>query len=112
MLTLVSFMTMDSISGFYEPIVDVQPWLCLYFLPIIVIVSIAIMNMVLATLLESAMRSVELDKEFSCAQKQSDFAKLRPVVRRMFQQIDADGDGEIALDEIRGGHFEVPPEHR
>jgi len=112
MLTLVSFVTQDSISGFYEPIVDAQPLLCLYFLPIIVIISIAIMNIVLATLLENAMRSVELDKEFARAQKQADFAKLRPAVKKMFQEIDADGDGEITLDEVCHSHFDVPQEYR
>jgi len=112
MLTLVSFVTMDSISSVYEPILDVQPWLCLYFFPIIVIVSIAIMNLVLATLLQSAMRSVELDKEFSRAQKRADFTKLRPSVRTMFEQIDADEDGEITVEEICKGRFDVPLEYR
>merc|ERR1719464_1630738 len=44
MLTLLQFVTLDSAASIYYPLMLRNPLLLLFFLPVIVIVSIALMN--------------------------------------------------------------------
>ena len=46
MLTLVQFVNLDSIAAIYTPCIRANPWLALYFLAFILIVSVAVMNLV------------------------------------------------------------------
>jgi len=108
MLTLVSYVTMDSLAAFYEPFIETQPQLAFYFLPIIGVVSIAVMNLVLAILLQNAHESNERNKELWLAEKRSNLDRLRPVVRDLFRQLDTDGDGFINMQDILTGEAHFP----
>merc|ERR1712079_742566 len=44
MLSLVQFITLDSISGFYFPMILERPAMSIYFLALIVFVGVAVMN--------------------------------------------------------------------
>merc|ERR1712137_760498 len=48
LLTYLQFVTMDSLAGIYVPLVQQRGYLFLYFTLIIIIVSVAIMNLVTA----------------------------------------------------------------
>ena len=49
-LTLIQFITMDGTASFYGPLIHVKPGLVIYFATIILFVTIALMNLVTATL--------------------------------------------------------------
>ena len=45
MLTLVQFVTMDSIAAVYYPLVVERPWLAVFFMPVMVLISVGLMNL-------------------------------------------------------------------
>ncbi|CAK9090225.1 Cation channel sperm-associated protein 1 (CatSper1), partial [Durusdinium trenchii] len=65
MLTLFSFVSADSISAVYMPIVIVRPEYIIYFVAVILTVSVALMNLVTAVLVEGALANAANDKELS-----------------------------------------------
>lgn len=44
-LTLGQFVTLDSIAAVYYPLIMVRPWLLMYFLPVMVLISVGLMNL-------------------------------------------------------------------
>ncbi|CAE7741607.1 Cacna1h [Symbiodinium sp. CCMP2592] len=61
MMTLTQFVTLDSLSSLYLPLIKKNAWLMFYFLGLIIIVSIALMNLVTAVLVEGALEHARQD---------------------------------------------------
>ncbi|CAE7268119.1 NaCP60E, partial [Symbiodinium pilosum] len=112
MMTLTQFVTVDSIANIYLPIIRLNPWLSLYFTLLILVVSISLMNLVTATLVEAALEHARQEKEEE--QKLASIATkhMLPDIVNLFDAVDADSSGEIVIEEIC--RFErdglVPPE--
>lgn len=113
LLTLMRFTTMDSTSSFYGPLVYRSPWLVLYFLPLFVIVAIAMMNLITALLVEDSLNSAKMDQEMKSVFAREKIKHLKPALRTLFQSIDVSGDGIIEVKEVvqsmRSG-LKIPPE--
>merc|ERR1719399_135750 len=62
MLTLVSFVNLDSISSMYVPMIKKDITLVFYFMPFILVVSIALMNLVTAVIVEGAIEQAHADR--------------------------------------------------
>eukprot|EP00747_Dinoflagellata_sp_TGD_P002512 gnl/TRDRNA2_/TRDRNA2_104586_c0_seq1.p1 gnl/TRDRNA2_/TRDRNA2_104586_c0~~gnl/TRDRNA2_/TRDRNA2_104586_c0_seq1.p1 ORF type:complete len:449 (+),score=60.90 gnl/TRDRNA2_/TRDRNA2_104586_c0_seq1:68-1348(+) len=100
MITLVQFVTMDSISAIYVPLIKQRPSLILYFGFLMAVVSITLMNLVTAVLVEHAMETAHQDTELQKLQQRNKMRKLSPQLIELFELIDANGDGMITTDEI------------
>jgi len=100
MLTLVQFVTLDSIASLYTPLIYECPWLALYFLPVIVVLSVSVMNLVTAVLVDTAMRLSTQDQEMSQLALEKNIRALEPQVRAMFQEVDEDKSGLLNPEEI------------
>jgi len=109
MLTLMQFVTMDSVALVYTPLVRKKPWLIIYFLAIILIVSIALMNLVTAVLVEGALENAAHDREADKLDLQEKLKEAVPKLRDVFNQMDADGDGNVTLEEIEAVPMDVIP---
>ncbi|CAD7956622.1 unnamed protein product [Amoebophrya sp. A25] len=103
MLTLFGFATLDSVNRIYAPMIKVQPFLIFYFMPFILIVSIAMMNLVTAVLVENALESSKNDKEMNAVYAKIKLEAMMPEIKKMFNTLDADGSGEISKEELIGG---------
>jgi len=101
MVTLLQFVTGDSITSVYLPFVKESPALLLYFLPIILIVSIALMNMVTAVLVEGAMSQAHNDRDERRRFLASRIATQLPVYRNLFRKLDNDGTKTVTVQELR-----------
>ena len=46
LMTLMQFVTMDSLATIYFPLIEARPYLVLFFLPLLIFISIGLMNLV------------------------------------------------------------------
>jgi len=100
MLTLMQFVTVDSISSIYRPLILEDPSLILFFLPFILVVSISLMNLVTAVIVEGAIEQGQQDRDMQMRYKAHAFKKMLPSLKAMFHQLDVDGDGTVILQEL------------
>jgi len=100
MLTLLRFVSLDSMSTIYQPLIMEDPLLLCFFLPFILVVSISLMNLVTAVIVEGALEQGKLDREAVKKIKKRVFRKMVPEIRAMFNELDLNDDGTVTLDEL------------
>jgi hypothetical protein len=107
LLTLLQVLTLDSIAAIYRPLVSNATTTAqsignlVYFLLFIFFVSIALMNLVTAVMVEGALQQANADKASARAHEEQRKKNLMPKLRQMFMNLDEDGSGEVSLEEIR-----------
>eukprot|EP00929_Paragymnodinium_shiwhaense_P037550 TRINITY_DN19990_c0_g1_i12.p1 TRINITY_DN19990_c0_g1~~TRINITY_DN19990_c0_g1_i12.p1 ORF type:complete len:377 (-),score=50.25 TRINITY_DN19990_c0_g1_i12:163-1293(-) len=112
MLTLLQVLTLDSIAAVYRPLVKAgssgMQLLCgVYFLTYILFVSIALMNLVTAVMVEGSMSQAQQDKEYLKKMEDRQKAAMLPQLRQMFAALDEDGSEEITLAELLDAPVEL-----
>jgi len=107
MLSLLQFVSMDSISGLYFPLIKHDPTLVCFFLPFILIVSISLMNLVTAVIVEGALDQAKQDREASNRYKQYAIKRVQPKLRAMFNAIDENGDNSLTREELLRAPVEI-----
>lgn len=63
LLTLLQFVTLDDVADVYFPLIMAKPYLCAFFFPILMFISVGLMNLVTASLVENAMQTAALEAE-------------------------------------------------
>jgi len=110
MVTLLQFVTLDSVAAIYGPFVQAEPWLLLYFFPIILVVSVALMNMVTAVLVEGALAQANSDRD---ARNRFLIKKVKqhtPMFKAIFAELDNDDSQSITVGELENLNIEdLPP---
>eukprot|EP00931_Biecheleriopsis_adriatica_P019484 TRINITY_DN13262_c0_g1_i1.p1 TRINITY_DN13262_c0_g1~~TRINITY_DN13262_c0_g1_i1.p1 ORF type:complete len:567 (-),score=159.11 TRINITY_DN13262_c0_g1_i1:167-1867(-) len=105
-LTLLQIFSFDSIGGIYRPLIK-QNWFCFfYFMLVMLLLSIALMNLVTAVMVNSSLDQASEDKEAKKAWEAARKAKQMEDLKKMFLELDEDGSGELTMDEINA----APPE--
>ncbi|CAE8680637.1 unnamed protein product [Polarella glacialis] len=112
MLTLSHFVSGDSMGGFYFPMIMLRPGLLLYFTAVVLVVTIALMNLVTAVLVEGALQQAQEDKDFASHEMKSRIKAALPEIVKAFEDIDKDGSGSVTKEEIEDVdlHDILPPE--
>mmetsp|Transcript_102889 Transcript_102889/g.300199 ORF Transcript_102889/g.300199 Transcript_102889/m.300199 type:complete len:632 (+) Transcript_102889:81-1976(+) len=100
LLTLFQFVSMDSTAQFYVPVVLRSPALSIYFLLLLCVVAIALMNLITAMLVEDAISSAQMDEEMKLFYARKRLRQLTPSLRHLFQSLDKNGDGLIQIREV------------
>lgn len=100
MVTLCRFVALDSTAVIYEPLVWRFPSLLLYFCSIAMVVSIALMNLVTAILVDAAINQSNDDKELSHSRLRTKVKKLLPMLEDMFDEIDVNDDERISANDV------------
>jgi len=106
MLSLLQFVSVDGTAILYFPLVRADPVLILFFLPLIFIVSVSLMNLVTAVIVEGAIEQGKQDREATTRYRQYAFKKLMPHLKHMFKQIDQDSNESLSREEL-----ENAPDH-
>eukprot|EP00929_Paragymnodinium_shiwhaense_P012001 TRINITY_DN11851_c0_g1_i1.p1 TRINITY_DN11851_c0_g1~~TRINITY_DN11851_c0_g1_i1.p1 ORF type:complete len:613 (-),score=90.25 TRINITY_DN11851_c0_g1_i1:261-2099(-) len=105
MITLLQVLTWDSMADIYRPMITrgdmMFPVVLLYFVAYILFVSIALMNLVTAVMVEGAMEQASSDKAFMEKIEEDRKRRMFPEIKEMFATIDVDGSGELTLQELR-----------
>eukprot|EP00929_Paragymnodinium_shiwhaense_P071599 TRINITY_DN36385_c0_g1_i1.p1 TRINITY_DN36385_c0_g1~~TRINITY_DN36385_c0_g1_i1.p1 ORF type:complete len:657 (+),score=147.93 TRINITY_DN36385_c0_g1_i1:97-2067(+) len=110
MMTLTQVLTMDSSASIYRPLIESgqMPVTCaIYFFTYIFLVSIALMNLVTAVMVEGSLTQASKDKEFLREHQLNKKRKMFPELRQMFQILDMDNSGEVSLSELLAAPDEV-----
>eukprot|EP00440_Ansanella_granifera_P038386 gb/GFBE01041649.1/.p1 GENE.gb/GFBE01041649.1/~~gb/GFBE01041649.1/.p1 ORF type:complete len:647 (+),score=157.18 gb/GFBE01041649.1/:2-1942(+) len=106
-LTLLQCFTLDSIGGIYRPLIHQNPVLLLYFMGVLLIMSIALMNLVTAVMVNSALDQATEDKDVKKAYEDAIKRKQMEKLKVMFIELDADGSGELTMEELDEAPEEV-----
>jgi hypothetical protein len=96
-LTLMQFATADSISSIYLPICREEPLFVVYFLTLWLVVTVALMNMVTAVIVETAMAQSVEDAEERLLFLRLKIKKMGPDIEAAFDKLDADGRQHLSL---------------
>lgn len=106
MMTLSQLVTMDSIASIYIPLIKKKPELSSYFIALVIIVSIALMNLVTAVLVEGALDHARQEKEEDVKLSNSKFREMIPQLQSLFESLDTDKSGELQRTEIEAAERE------
>jgi hypothetical protein len=100
MITLIQFVNLDSAHEIYKPLILSNHILVFYFVPFVLVVSVALMNLVTAVIVSRAIEEGKDDRltlrKWEMEQKSKDVLKLQTL----FTKLDIDGDGTLTLDEL------------
>ena len=110
MFTLVQFVFHDSTAKIYRGLVLHDKSLICYFMLFFLFVSVALMNLVTAVVLEGSMDQHNRDIEVNNAYKKEMQKELLPRMARIFEDLDADHSGEISMEELLGAPKHVKDE--
>jgi len=100
-LTLLQLFSFDSIGGIYRPLIKHQgPLIFIYFIGVMLLLSIALMNLVTAVMVNSSLDQASEDKDAKKAWEAAKKAKQMEQLKVMFLELDEDGSGELTMDEI------------
>merc|ERR1712232_404496 len=86
MLTLVQFVCLDSVGAIYRPIIHDSdgPALVTYFMVVIVVLAIVLMNIITAAVVQSAQEMADRDREAHRLQEDKRKKKMMLSWRSMF----------------------------
>eukprot|EP00930_Biecheleria_cincta_P045090 TRINITY_DN31078_c0_g1_i1.p1 TRINITY_DN31078_c0_g1~~TRINITY_DN31078_c0_g1_i1.p1 ORF type:complete len:616 (-),score=106.99 TRINITY_DN31078_c0_g1_i1:3-1850(-) len=110
LLTFLQFISLDSCAAIYSPLIKRNPALILYFLAVMFVVPIALMNLVTAVLVEGALENAEADKQLHASEMHEVLIDALPKLEQIFQTMDDDGDGMLTQMEVRNIPSEMIPE--
>jgi len=107
MVTLLAGLTLDSVSAIYRPIIEEKPILAIYFILFLLVVSIALMNLITALMVESSLQQAAEDSQFKHATELEKRHNQITMLAKVFRQMDADQSGSVSLDELLGASPQV-----
>ncbi|CAE7259091.1 scn4aa [Symbiodinium natans] len=101
-LTFLQFVTMDSIASVYFPLLMLKPQLFAFFAPILMFISIGLMNLVTAALVENAMEQTAVQAEEDKKELQQQLKRAIPALIDVFRDLDTDKNGMLTYEELEG----------
>jgi voltage-gated sodium channel len=107
LLRLTSFVTVDGVSaivmlGLYRPFTANA-----LFIPTLLVISISLMNLVTAVIVEGSFEASRMDREVEKTLKKNKIRKMIPKLTQLFNDLDNDSSGKITLSEVLDSPDEV-----
>jgi Ca2+-binding EF-hand superfamily protein len=93
----------DSWGTVTIPIIENYPGTIMFFVPVLAFINLAIMNVILAVIVESAEDARKGDLAARAKAKELDFVHKSRHFLRICQGIDQDNSGDLSLDELENG---------
>jgi len=101
MITLTQFISMDGIASIYNPLIRANGVLGFYFLGLVAVVSICVMNLVTAVVVEGALEHAKQDREEEDKLEKIRAKQMIPEIMELFNSFDTDADGFVTLQEMQ-----------
>lgn len=112
MLTLIQFANSDSLASIYLPICQQEPWFVIFFFLLWLVVTVGLMNMVTAVIVETAMSNAAEEEDQKLHARRAHVKKLLPEIQAVFDRLDVDGSMALSLEELeeaaQSGELELP----
>merc|ERR1719361_732562 len=89
----------------YRPLVHQKWYLAIYFVLIFLSVSILMMNLVTAVLVDDAITRTQMDEKMNVMNKRRQYQSMVPLIQEAFRALDTDNSGEVGLNEIMDADF-------
>ncbi|CAE8670299.1 unnamed protein product [Polarella glacialis] len=102
-MTLLQCFSFDSIGGIYRPLIRQRALLFFYFMSVLLLLSVALMNLVTALMVNSAFEQGNQDKETQKLLAGEKKKKQMIELKILFEALDEDGSGELTMEEINDG---------
>lgn len=100
LLTLVQFITFDNAVVIYKPLIDADPSLALFFIPVLLLMGVVYMNLVTAIIVNSGLEQSIQDKEMREAAMKAKSKRLIAELEEAFIQADTNESGTISRKEL------------
>jgi len=100
LMTILQFFSFDSSGGIMRPVVHHQLYLFLYFISIVLLLSIGLLNLITALMVDASLAAAAADKDVKKAMENERKRKQMIELKNMFGELDEDGSGELSLDEL------------
>ena len=101
MITLLSLAYFDNYLDIVLPMVKARPFLVLYFCLYFVTVTLSLLNLVAAVIVEGSLEQASTDRAVFKQQRLAKIKKLMPHIKTLFELLDEDQSGFVTLEEIR-----------
>jgi len=99
-LTLMQFANADSLASVYLPLCKEEPSLVLYFLVMWLVITVALMNLVTAVIVENAMANGREDAEEMQIHLRRKLRKILPEIDEVFDGLDTNGNNALEIEEL------------
>jgi len=106
MVSLTQFVTSDSIAAIYLPLMKIKPFLGVYFMLLMIMVSISLMNLVTAVIVEGALEHARQDREEEQKLLTATAKDMLTEISGLFQGLDQDGNDMVTKEEVQRAEFE------
>jgi hypothetical protein len=107
MLTFVKHLVAgDGWGEVCVPISEAYPWTFIFFLAVVTSVSLALLNLILAVIVDSAAQARSESEHDLAAMKEAEFKKQKKHLTRIFQALDKDKNGQLSWDELNDAIIE------
>jgi len=103
MLTLCQFASADSIALVYTPLVERVWYLGLYFSAVWLVVTVCLMNLITAVIVDKAISQGGMDREMEAHLLRKKMRAYAPCINAVFADMDKCRDGQLHLSEVRNG---------
>jgi len=108
-LTFVStILAGDSWGKVTMPIMAAYPWTVPFFIAVLFSINLGLLNLILAVIVERAEEAREEDVAQKRRERDHFLAKCKKRLKKMFHDLDYDGNGSISRDEMMDGMRENP----
>eukprot|EP00927_Polykrikos_kofoidii_P041486 TRINITY_DN3537_c0_g1_i1.p1 TRINITY_DN3537_c0_g1~~TRINITY_DN3537_c0_g1_i1.p1 ORF type:complete len:617 (-),score=116.61 TRINITY_DN3537_c0_g1_i1:94-1944(-) len=101
MLTLLRFVCMDDMSEVYTKLIALDPSLSAYFIAVVTIIGIILMNLVSSVILSCTLEQNTEEAEAIKRAETEDWQVLIGELREMFCRLDEDRSGQLSREELR-----------
>ena len=109
MLTIFQFVTLDGLREIYYPLVIEKPWLSVYFFAIVLVISIGLMNLVTACLVQTATANAAASADEERSRLKSKVSGALPQLIAIFNELDTDGSGLITHQKVENVPVDILP---
>jgi hypothetical protein len=106
MLSLARFVLADSVHSIYEPIVFTNPMFIPFFLFVTLFISISLMNLVTAAIVNTAISQSNDDAMERRRGMRKMVKRLIPDIAKLFDDLDADKSGFLVAEELSDTFFD------